>query len=419
MPSKSRTPMPASNNQTEKPHPRAGGSGSGGLHLTHVRAPRQPLNDLILKVLAILSAPMLFIAVFALTNETGALATFKVLLITGSACIAAYGVNVIAVRQLAPLWAINFHVAGIAAITGILLAGSALFIASLFGLTNAQVSHRVFEDHGSALGQYVAQSNDLTLQLAHITPGTQLIAQDISRTSLCEARASCLSKQGNGGRGDVTFALEEMAARAHAIADAFDRGTVNGSRILDDLNRLNARYQEVLGDQNLSWGERRAALIGIHDKIAQSASALGAALPVALLRAFASDLQRPVGISGNPTGSQRLSAYLREHSDTLRALLAELPENNLTPPGFPRAVGMLDSLRYLADFAAIGVVIFIAELVVPMTIFVMTYLTLVWELEKRRSREADKDETADKFGDLLDPLTPRTSGSAPHASGRS
>ncbi len=77
---------------------------------------------------------------------------------------------------------------------------------------------------------------------------------------------------------------------------------------------------------------------------------------------------------------------------------------------------MMDSLRYLADFAAVGVAIFIAELVVPMTIFVMTYLTLVWEIEKRTTRKDGDDDTPDKFGGLHDPITPRPNGHDTHAS---
>jgi hypothetical protein len=395
-----------SNNRNNGKH----GPGYGETQLTHVPPPKQPLNDLVLKILAVFTAPMLFISVSALINETGALAVFKVLLITGSACVATYTMNVIAVRQLAPLWAINYRIAGIAAITGILITGSAMFIGSLFGITNPQVTVRIFDDHGTVLGQYVAKTNDLGLQVAHIAPGARLVADDITRTSICESSISCLSKQGRGGRGGMAIALEENAARAHAIADAFDNGTVERRHILEGLNWLNAEYQDVLADQDLSRGERRAALQGIHGKIAQSANALTAALPVALLRSFAQELQGGATISGNPVGSQRLSAYLRDHGDTLAGLASELPENNLTPPGFPRSPGMWDSLRYLADFAAIGIVIFIAELVVPMTILIMTYLTLVWDIEKRTTRKDDDDDTPDKFGGLHDPVTPRPNG---------
>ncbi len=137
--------------------------------------------------------------------------------------------------------------------------------------------------------------------------------------------ATANRKQGSGGRGGMAIALEENAAKAHAIADAFDTGTVERKRILENLNRLNAKYQDVLADQNLSRGERRAALQGIHGKIAQSANALTAALPVALLRSFAQELQGGATISGNPTGSQRLSAYLRDHGDTLAGLMPNCP----------------------------------------------------------------------------------------------
>lgn len=170
----------SSNNRNNGKH----GPGDGETQLTHVPQPKQPFNDLILKILAVFTVPVMFISVSALINETGALATFKVLLITGSACLAAYAVNVIAVRHLAPLWAINFRAAGIAAIAGILLTGSALFMASLFGITHPQMSYRTFDDHGTVLSQYTVETNDLALQVAHVAPGARLAAEDIRRDVL-------------------------------------------------------------------------------------------------------------------------------------------------------------------------------------------------------------------------------------------
>ncbi|NCT08283.1 MAG: hypothetical protein GW769_16185, partial [Alphaproteobacteria bacterium] len=68
--------------------------------------------------------------------------------------------------------------------------------------------------------------------------------------------------------------------------------------------------------------------------------------------------------------------------------------------------------RYIADFAAIAAVIAVAELCLPMALFVIAYLTMVWEIEKRSpAREETQEEELD-FDGLIDlpPMPSRANG---------
>lgn len=47
---------------------------------------------------------------------------------------------------------------------------------------------------------------------------------------------------------------------------------------------------------------------------------------------------------------------------------------------------MLDSLRFLGEFAGLAAVIFVAELCLPLLLFVMMYLRLCWEIEQAQAK---------------------------------
>ena len=61
----------------------------------------------------------------------------------------------------------------------------------------------------------------------------------------------------------------------------------------------------------------------------------------------------------------------------------------MTPPPFPRKPGMLDCLRYIPDFAAVACAVFVAELGLPLVLWLLTFLRLSYEIDRTTSPDRD------------------------------
>lgn len=367
--------------------------------LRHERPKGKTFGETALLVLGLLASVMLGISLFTLNTETGPLANLKVLLITVSASFAAYGINKVSVEKLALRAALGFRLAGFMAVLGMSVSGTGMFIGSLSGIIYPDVQIRELDQAGQEQTDFIRAVHDAALVSARVTPLAQNVTDEIDTTTSCEVASSCLSLQGNGGRGDVAIALEGYAAQARSIAAAFERGAFEREQLLADLNDLNRDYQEILVNADQPISARRASLQALHSEMTQMASALREALPLTLLSGFADELRAGSSTVGNPAGTQRLNAFLRDLGDQLHSAIGDVETDELTPPSFPARPGMLDSLRYIADFAAIAAVIVVAELCLPMALFVIAYLTMVWEIEKRSpAREDSQDDELDFDG---------------------
>lgn len=209
----------------------------------------------------------------------------------------------------------------------------------------------------------------------------------------------------------MSRALETKAAQAYGIAQTLQAGLQERDRLLDGLNRLNVEYNEVLADTDRSMSDRRVDLQVLHAHIRQGVAALKEAMPVAVLRGYVSDLQAGASIPGNVSGSRVLSAYLRGHGDALAEQLGDLPDAELVAPTFPNRPGMVDVLKYLPIYLAIAAIVIVGELVLPITIYLMTYLRIDREIELLEGAR-DPAPVADPLGGLID----RSDNSGPDGS---
>ena len=371
----------------------------------HMPPPGRPLIERLLLWLAICSALMLGIAVHALIDKTGPLANLKVLLITVSGGLAAYGVNRFAVLKGAPLFAIGFKLAGALSIAGILLVGSGMAIGTFSGLTLEAVETRQLEEHGQTLQSFVTATDRDALDAAKSVPAIEVVESEFSDLAACEYRRSCFSGIGYGGRGPVTRALETAAGKAGVVGQAFTDGAQDRTKLLDALNTLSDSYLESLADSSLSKDERRSVLQALHGKIEQTSSMLAQALPLGVLASYSEELRKGVSIDGDSTTTQKLNKLFEGQADALEDALPSVHKDaaDLTP--FPPRPGMMDALDYIGDFAALAAIIAVAELSLPITLFILTWLSLAWELERRgASGTRQRSETDEHgFGDLLDP----------------
>ena len=339
------------------------------------------LADLALLAIFITSLILVPMALFAMAEESGPAASLKYLLVGFGAAGAAYGVNKFAVDVLAGLHADGFKTAGVVAICSILLTGSGTALGSFTGIVFGSVETKIYQEAGQDMAEFIALSNEAALVVERIAPAVEATAESILATAGCEVSTSCLSGIGNGGHGPMSRALETSAGQAAAIVDALREGTLARDRHLDALNGLSEAFFEVLSDETRPMSDRRAELQSIHGQIRQAASALAEALPIGLVQRFSNDLRNGAVISGNPAGSRVLSRFLRDHGDALAEQLRDLPEMELAAPAFPDRPGMADVVRFIPVFLAIAAIVMVGELVLPLSLYLMTHMQIVREKE--------------------------------------
>lgn len=350
------------------------------------------------------------LALMALGEETGPVATIKYLIIGIMAAGAAFAVVRFAITTLATLHAIGFRMAGLVAVVGITLAGAALAFSSLTALIHGSVEVKTYQTAGQELTGFVADGNRIALLVERIAPAVEAVSSDIDATVQCEISESCLSGKVATGRGPMTRALEVFSGKAFTIADALQAGELERAQHLEELNDLSADYFEVLGDEDLSISDRRAALQTIHAEVQQVVSALVEATPVHLVQGFVDELRQGAVLPGDPNGSRALSAYLRGHASSLSDQLDKLPEAELSVPQFPSRPGMPEVLRHAPDFLAFALIVVIGELILPLTLYIMTFMVRVREIEIIEGRKTP-EEMPNPFAGLIhsDLLKPRKS----------
>ncbi|KIC51045.1 hypothetical protein [Tateyamaria sp. ANG-S1] len=359
----------------------------------HETGPGMTLADFALLAIFLTSLILVPLALFAMGEETGPAASLKYLLVGFAAAGAAYGVNKFAVDRLAKLHAQNFRMAGLAAILGIMLTGFGTALGALTGLIIGSVEVKTYQAFGQEIGAYIGFTHEVAVGAQQIAPAVETLAADITQTAAGERASSSLSGNGNGGNGPVSRALDAKAGQVLVVAEALQQGTLVRDQRLEELNQLHAEFLEVLGDTDRPISDRRAAMQGIHAQIGQVAVALDQALPIGLVNELADDLRAGASVPSDPAGSRALSAYLRDLGTGLLDQLNDLPSEELVLPEMPDRPGMADVLRYIPAFLAIAAIVIVGELVLPLSLYLMTYWGHVREMEMAEN-EARANETS-------------------------
>ncbi len=359
--------------------------------LEHVGGEKPRFEILIILLVSIFSSTMFGMALLSLGMESGPLANLKYLVITGAAGLVAYGVNRTAIEVGAQLAAQKFFLAGFVSVAAMMVVGAGLFLATFSGLTNRDVAELEVQAHGTELVLYTGAQNRVAARSSRAGAIIRIIEADLFDKARCEVESSCISGRGDGGRGTVALALEELAKRAGEIALAFERGETARQDALDSINAQMAEYQKVLGESETGIRARRLELLQIDARIDQEVTRLKEAVPTSLLKSYASELSSGFTIPQRPVATRRMNEILKTHGRALDEILGSISGDEVPRPVFPALPGVLDVLGYFGSFAHIGLVVLVVEGVLPITVWTMTFLSLSWEIEKeKRRREAAK-----------------------------
>lgn len=341
-------------------------------------------------------------ALFSLSEEAGALAAIKNLAVGVMAAGGAYAVVRLSLTSLAKFHALNHRAAGFAAVTGIALAGGALALSSFTGLTYNSVEARTYAMGGQELAEFIDKANDTALIAARVTPSIEALGANIAATIDCEISESCLSGSPATGRGPMTRELDAFYGTAATLSEQLEVGEAERAQHLNALNDLSTDYFDVLADQSKPIASRRSELQAIFGEVKQTTSALLEATPMHLVVAFADELQKGATISGDPNGSRKLSAYLRDLGRGLEAQLDALPEAEHTAPTMPDRPGMVDVVKFVPAYLAFAVVVVIGDLLLPLLLYTMTYLVRLREVEIMYGKRP-ADEPPHPFAGIVAP----------------
>lgn len=345
-----------------------------------------PFEITLLIFFALLTGSMAFWAMLNLIADQGASLWFKAGLIGIAAGLVSFAVNKFAIERGAPQAAKGYLLAPMISIGSILVVGVGLFASTYAGLTINQVRELSLQEYGRNLGSYVADINTQVLEATRIVPVVDSGIADIKSKRQCEFEEGCLNARGIPGAGPTTRALTVIIDRAETIQQQMESAKAERASLLAKLNRLLGEYQSTLGEGSKSLKTRREALVKTSAQIHQTASALREALPLALLQAYAGELDAGINIPDRPVATQNVNAVLRKHGQSLNSVLANLEVERINPPQFPALAGVSSTFSFMGHFFPVAVLTASIELVLPLALWVYTLMDRRWEIFERDTR---------------------------------
>jgi len=335
--------------------------------------------DFALPAFALTTGAMVGLSAPQLIDPSGLAGWIKIGVLTGSASLVSYIVNRYAVEQGANLAARGYLTAGIISIGSILVVGGGLFASTYAGLTIERVNDLKLQQHAQALAVFLERENAQASKTGQAAPAIDAAVADIQAQVACESRESCLSGRGNGGRGRVTRAIEPLARRAAQISTQLQKGKATRSNSLTRVNGLIGDYQTTFSNSQLGISKRRRALSRIDARIKQEISALRDVMPLALLRAYAGELEKGIQISGRAQATRNVNALLHRHGRAISSSLENLDDKLASAPAFPAQAGVSSTFAFIGHFLPLAALTGVIELIMPLTLWGYMLLSHLWK----------------------------------------
>lgn len=301
--------------------------------------------------------------------------------------IVSYCINRFAIDWGTELAAGGYVLAGFFSLLSMMGVGACLWFFSFGGIVLPDVRVLRFEDHGMALGHHLSARREQASQAMRLVPVMVAARDDLSYHAACERAAGCVSGRG-GGAGTLSRVLDERSNRAGAISEQLSAGIQSYDSILVSANELLVQYQTVLNDNEASLKVRRQELIRIDGEFTQVISGLENAVPVALIQAYAQELLEGVALPSRPGASIAVNALMRKHGNALNSVIGSFEQQVVGRPVFPGKAGLSDTLQYVSNFAPLAGVIWVAEGIFPLALWVYTWLFLVRQRDRRTGEKS-------------------------------
>jgi len=340
-----------------------------------------PYFDIIMVVLPIMAGIFAAWAMVNLHLEVTGGVVAKACLVGTVVAIVSYAINRFAVDWGTELAAGGYLLAGAFSLLSMMVVGGCLWFFSFGGIVLPDVRILRFEDHGIALSQNLQLRQEQASKAMQIIPVIAATRDDLSYHAECEVRNGCVSGRG-GGAGTLSRVLDERSRRAGSIAEQLDAGSQEFASIVSQANELFGEYQTVLNDDALSLKELRRELIRIDGAYISLVGGVEQAVPVGLINAYAQELLDGVTIPSRPDATRAVNTLLRKHGTALQSVLGGIEREEVARTQFPGKAGLSDTLQYVGNFAPLAGVIWVAEGIFPLALWIYTWLFLTRQRER-------------------------------------
>lgn len=346
------------------------------------RKKAQPYHQLGLKFLPIAAMILATWAMLNLQPEVTGAALFKAALVGLVVGSVSYCINRFAIDWGTELFAAGYITAGVFSILSMMLVAGCLWLFSFGGIVLPDVRLLRFEDHGLALSKSLSARQEEASKALRIVPVIQAAKDDLAFHAACERREGCISGRG-GGAGTLSRSLDERAARAGAISEQLAAGTQTLSQTVMQANEILANYQKILNDDSQSLRVRRQRLIELDGAFGQAIAGLNEAVPTSLLAAYAQELNSGIAIPNRAEATLKVNALLRKHGQAIQSVLGSIETEAIIQPSFPGKAGLSDTLDYIGNFAPLAGVIWVAEGIFPLALWIYTLLFLIRQRDRQ------------------------------------
>jgi len=314
-----------------------------------------------------------------LLDTSGLLGTFKMVMLGGAAGFISWVVNHHAIKHGTELTASGLKSAGIASLLAVTITGSAAFAFSYAGLVLPRVDALNQADHGQELATYIDDVNKSAAQLSQLRVVIATTAADLQAKIDCEIQDGCLSGNG-GGKGAIYRGMLSPTQRAEKIAVQLISSDDERRNQLSEINNSIDQYHAILGDRGVSTSDRVRQLTAKSSQVKQRVADLRESAPLLLLRAYQAELSGGLFIEGKPEGTSKVNGILKRHAETLRSALDDIALDQSVAPNFPSKAGVGEAFSRFTHFWPIGILTAAIELIIPLTLWLLTYAAMVLKL---------------------------------------
>lgn len=333
----------------------------------------KPFVESFLPLVAILAGLLLILAVPDLIGAQDMFDYAKAFLIALSATGVAYGVNRLAIDHGARQAAIGTSFALALSLGSISIVGNGLAMATYGGLVIERTEVLRLQMFGTEVNSYIDHNVKSAGTSAQVLPVLISVTHDLQEKANCEEQNGCVSLTTQGGKGRTWGAVETRRQQAEATRNAVGELEQSRQVAAARLSGLQSEFHAAIANEVLSASERRIQLQDIWASIGRQISRLQETVPDSVIRAYAKDLQQGALINGNANASTHFSSILEGHGRALESVLQQAEQEAMDPPAFPARTGVSDTLRFIGFFAPIAIIIFVIELVFPISLWLYTY----------------------------------------------
>ena len=330
---------------------------------------REPYLTSSLKIIPLLEIILAGIGLYYLGfADGGILGWMKLTIFCAAAYAVAYAIYRMAIEKGVPLVAAGSKLAGPLSGLSIALVGLAFFAVTAPGLTMSQVEEARLASHLEEVDHYVDGRVSVADQTAEVVPMLQSITQDMQDRT---------EEESSTGFGPITRALNALQMRADGLAKQMKASLGVRQEVLDRIRALRLNMETTLADEFVSIWVRRAMLRRQQADLLSQLSELDKAVPVSIVRSYASELQGGVLIPNRQDANARINQTLNGYSNTLMAALADQRGVAGNPPTFPSKTGALDTFQYIGKFAPIFLFAFIVDMAFPLALWAYVLMTMI------------------------------------------